>query len=123
MLHRCVVPSIQGPPGFGRLPGVSWPGLKVSPGRLLQDRIVDREIRDDFAKSDILEFNLFQAFGLIHAKAAKFLAPAVVGNVGNLQLATHFGEGHTLGKQDFRFPKLSYDLFRGILPSTQFSLL
>ena len=51
-------------------------GLEVSPGSLLKDELVQRQIRDRFAQPAILELKLLQPFYLFDLQAAKFLAPA-----------------------------------------------
>jgi hypothetical protein len=123
MLHRCIVPSISGPPGFGRLPGVFWPRSEVFPGRLLQNGIVDGEIRNHSSKAGVLQFALFQAFGLIDPKSSLLFTPPVIGDVGSLQLPAYRDQRHTLCQKNLGFAKLCNDLFRGILLATHFSLL
>ena len=66
------------PLAHGRLPGVSLPGSEVSPGRLLQDRLIQDQIGDEFLESRVLLFQLLQPIGLVYPQTAEFLPPSVV---------------------------------------------
>src|ERR1051325_4804169 len=53
-------------------------GLVVSPGSLLQDQLVQRQVRDGTAKPAVLRLKFLQAPYLVALQAAELLAPAVI---------------------------------------------
>ena len=87
--------------GVGALPRGVWPGSEVSRGHLLQDAIVQREVRDESFPSCILLFQPLQPVGLIHAQPAVFLLPARVGLLGEAELATRVDHGEPFTQLNF----------------------
>src|SRR4029077_16242956 len=58
-------------------------GLVVSPGRLLQDQLVQGQIRHRTAKPGVLRLEIPQALDLVALQAAKLLAPPVISHLAH----------------------------------------
>src|SRR2546421_12888687 len=65
-------------------------GLEVSPGSLLQNELVQRQIRDRLAQPAVLELKLLQAFDLLDLQPAKLLTPGIVGHLAHTDLPDRF---------------------------------
>ena len=66
------------------------PGLVVSPDRLFQNGIIQRQIRHQFLQPAILFFQLFELPGLVCPDPTEFFAPSVVGLFTHVDLFTGF---------------------------------
>src|SRR6516165_6338409 len=86
-------------------------GLEVSPGSLLKYELVERQIRDRFAQSSILELKLLQPLYLFDLQSAEFLAPAIVGHLAHADLADRIRHALSLRCQNVNLPKLGNNLF------------
>src|SRR5262249_27545608 len=53
-------------------------GLEVSPGGLLQNELVQRQIRDGLAQPAVLELKVLQALHLPSFQPAELLAPPII---------------------------------------------
>src|SRR5215467_14164363 len=61
-------------------------GLEVSPGSLLQNELVQRQIRDRLAQPAVLELKVLQALHLLDLQPVKLLTPAIVGHLAHTDL-------------------------------------
>src|SRR5262249_27635752 len=91
-------------------------GLVVSPGGLLQDQLVQRQIRHRTAKPIVLRLEILQPLDLIALQAAELLPPAVVSHLAHPDLADRFRYALTLRGQNINLPQLGDDLFRLVAP-------
>src|SRR5215472_16229632 len=62
-------------------------GLTSFPGDVLQDLLLQRQLRHQPLKLRVLLLQLLEPFGLLELEPAVFLAPPVVGLLGDLALA------------------------------------
>src|SRR5215469_5950389 len=63
-------------------------GLTSFPGDVLQDLLLQRQLRHQPLKLRVLLLRLLEPFGLLELEPAVFLAPPVVGPLGDLALAS-----------------------------------
>jgi len=94
------------------LPGVSLPGLPVSPGGFLQDSVVHGEVCHQLLQPGVLLLQLLKPLGLIHPKAAVLFSPVVIGLFANPDLTARLQEALPLCLQNICFPELRNDLLR-----------
>src|SRR5215207_10328112 len=66
-------------------------GLEVSPGSLLQDQLIEGQVRNRSAQPRVLSLEILQSLDLIALKPAKLLAPAVVRDLRNPNRAYRVG--------------------------------
>ena len=62
-------------------------GLEVSPSGLLQNELVQCQIRDRLAQSAVLELKILQALHLLGLQPAKLLAPPIIRHLAHPDLA------------------------------------
>jgi hypothetical protein len=86
-------------------------GLEVSPGSLLKNELVQRQIRDRLAQTAVLELSSFNRFTLFDLQSAKFLAPAIIGHFAHANLADRFRYALSLRRHNINLPKLGDNLF------------
>src|SRR5262249_29378173 len=91
-------------------------GLVVSPGCLLQDQLVQRQIRHRTAKPIVLRLEILQPLDLVALQAAELLPPPVVGHLAHPDRADRFRYALTLRGQNINLPQLGDDLFRLVAP-------
>src|SRR5262249_3404943 len=91
-------------------------GLVVSPGGLLQDQLVQRQIRHRTAKPIVLRLEILQPLDLVALQAAELLPPAVVSHLAHPDRADRFRYALTLRGQNINLPQLGDDLFRLVAP-------
>src|SRR5262249_28586314 len=91
-------------------------GLVVSPGCLLQDQLVQRQIRHRTAKPIVLRLEILQPPDLVALQAAELLPPPVVGHLAHPDRADRFRYALTLRGQNINLPQLGDDLFRLVAP-------
>src|SRR4051812_264986 len=89
-------------------------GLKVSPGRLLQDQLVEREVGNGFAQARILGLHLLHALDLARLQPAVLLAPAVIRDLGHPDGADRVRHRGSLCDQHIDLAQLGHDLFGGM---------
>ncbi len=89
-------------------------GSEVSRGGFLRDRVVKRLLGQQLLESRILLLELFQTLGLVHPKATVLLPPAIVGLLGDPELAHHVARRRALGQLDLGLPQLPDDLLRRV---------
>src|SRR3954471_2256521 len=53
-------------------------GLEVSPSSLLQNELIQRQIRNRLTQSAVLELKVLQALHLLRLQPAKLLAPPII---------------------------------------------
>src|SRR5262249_36848697 len=87
-------------------------GLEVSPGSLLQNELVQRQIRDRLAQPAVLELKLLQALDLLDLQPAKLLTPTIVGHLAHTDLPDRLRHALALRDQNIHLPQLRDDLFR-----------
>src|ERR1700756_965015 len=86
-------------------------GLEVSPGSLLQNELVQRQIRDRLAQPAVLELKLLQALDLLNLQPAKLLTPAIVGHLAHTDLPNRLRHALALRDQNVDLAQLRDDLF------------
>src|SRR5262249_45816696 len=62
-------------------------GLEVSPGGLLQNELVQRQIRDRLAQPAVLELKVLQALHLLGLQPAELLAPPIIRHLAHPDLS------------------------------------
>src|SRR5665811_2034177 len=87
-------------------------GSVVSPGDLLQNELVERQIRDCPAKPGVLCLKILQPLHLLGLEPSKLLAPAIVRNLAYADLADRIGNALALRDQDIDLPQLRDKLLR-----------
>jgi hypothetical protein len=71
-------------------------GLEVSPGCLLQNELVQRQVGDRLAKTGILRLELLQALDLLSFQPAVLLPPPIIGDLAHTDLADRVSDILTL---------------------------
>src|ERR1044071_3659551 len=87
-------------------------GSVVSPGRLLQDQLVEGQVRHRAAQPGVLGFKLLQAFYLVALQPTELLTPAVIRNLADTNRTDRLGHPLTLRGQNINLPQLGNDLLR-----------
>src|SRR5262249_12634830 len=87
-------------------------GLEVSPGGLLQNELVQRQIRDCLAQPAVLELKVLQALHLLGLQPAELLPPPIIRHLAHPDLADCVHHVLTLRDQNIDLPQLRDDLFR-----------
>src|SRR5262249_38071091 len=87
-------------------------GLEVSPGGLLQNELVQRQIRDGLAQPAVLELKVLQALHLLGFQPAELLAPPIIRHLAHPDLADCVRYVLALRDQNIDLPQLRNDLFR-----------
>src|SRR5207244_11427529 len=91
----------------------------VSPSRLLQDQLVQRQVRHRTTKPSVLRLEILQALDLVALQAAELLAPAVIRHLAHPDRTDRLGHALALRGQNINLPQLGDDLFRLVtLPSS-----
>ncbi len=80
---------------------VSLTGLKVSPGCLLQDRDIKRQVSHQLLQPAVLFLQLFEPFGLLYPHTTVLSTPAVIGLFRDAYLPAGFCGGGSLTDEDF----------------------
>src|SRR5208283_3455157 len=89
-------------------------GLEVSPGSLLQNELVQRQVRDRPAQTGILLLELLQALHLVGLEPAVLLPPPIIGDLAHADLADRVSDVLALRDQHINLPQLRNDLFRRV---------
>src|SRR5262249_17827219 len=87
-------------------------GLEVSPGGLLQNELVQRQIRDCLAQPAVLELKVLQALHLLGLEPAELLAPPIIRHLAHPDLADCVHHVLALRDQNIDLPQLRNHLFR-----------
>src|SRR5262249_45969934 len=87
-------------------------GLEVSPGGLLQNELVQRQIRDCLAQPAILQLKVLEALHLLALQPAKLLAPPIIRHLAHPDLTDCIHHVLALRDQNIDLPQLRDDLFR-----------
>src|SRR5690606_24575554 len=85
-------------------------GSEVSPRSLRQDQLVQCQISHRLAKPFVLLLELLQLPELVTAHAAILLAPPVIRQLRNADLANRIRHRHPLAAHNFNLPKLRDNL-------------
>ena len=95
---------------------VSGTGSEVSLGRLLQDRVIQRDISHQSLQPDVLLLQFLESPGLLDPHATVLSAPAIVSVVGHAKLSAGFGNRTALAQQDLSLPMIcsAVNVFLGI---------
>jgi len=96
--------------GSDRLPDAFWPGSEVSPGCLLQNQNIHREIRYHSLQPSILLLYLLESFSLVYSKPTELLTPFIICLFRYREPTAGFCKGLSLPLENLRFPKLRDDL-------------
>src|SRR5260370_38951073 len=87
-------------------------GLEVSPGSLLQNELVQRQIRDRLAQPAVLELKVLQALHLLALQPTELLAPPIIRHLAHPDLADCVHHVLALRDQNIDLPQLRNALFR-----------
>src|SRR5205814_9967330 len=90
-------------------------GLLISQGRLLQDQLVQRQIRYRTAKPGVLRLEILQTLDLVALQPAKLLPPSVIRHHAYPDRADRLRHALALLGQIINLAQLGDDLFR-LLP-------
>ena len=93
-------------------PGSFWPGLEIFPDGLLQNRVIQRQMRHDLLQPGVFRFQFLQPMGLIDSHAAIFFSPTVISLFRNGYFSTDLSNRRALPNKHFGLSDLSDDLFR-----------
>src|SRR5215204_1270444 len=85
-------------------------GLEVSPGCLLQNQLVQRQVGNRSAQPRVLSLESLQSLDLVALEPAKLLAPAVVRNLRNPNRAYRLGNALPLRHQHIHLAQLRNNL-------------
>ena len=85
-------------------------GLRSFPSGLLQDELVEREIRDSPAQPRVLGLKVLQSLDLLAFEPAVLVAPAIVRHLRDTDGADSIRDGLPLGEQDIDLAQLGDDL-------------
>src|SRR5215468_4796495 len=86
-------------------------GLEVSPGGLLQNELVQRQIGNRLAQPAVLELKVLQALHLLGLQPAELLAPPIIRHLAHPDLADGVHHVLALRDQNIDLPQLGNDLF------------
>src|SRR5262249_10219670 len=86
--------------------------LEVSPGGLLQNELVQRQIRDGLAQPAVLELKVLQALHLLGFQPAERLAPRILRHLTHPYRADCIPHVLALRDENIDLPQLRDDLFR-----------
>src|SRR5262249_30993435 len=87
-------------------------GLEVSPGGLLQNELVQRQIRDGLAQPPVLELKVLQALHLLGFQPAELLAQPIIRHLAHPHLSYCVPYVLAMRDQNIDLPQLRNDLFR-----------
>ena len=87
-------------------------GLEVSPGSLLQNELIKRQIGNSPAKSVVLCLEILQPLHLISFEPTELLAPAIVRDLAHTNLADRVNNALALRDQNVNLPQLRDNLLR-----------
>src|ERR1700719_3162330 len=87
------------------------PRSVVSPCRLLQDQLVQCQVRHRAAQPGVLRFQVFEALYLVALQPAELLAPAVIRHLADTDRADSLGRALALRRQNINLPQLRDNLF------------
>jgi len=83
-----------------------------TPGGLLQDQLVQRQVGDGLPKTLILSLEPLEFLQLVGSHSAILLAPSVTGLLGDAHLADRIHSLHSLADKHVNLPQLLNNLFR-----------
>src|ERR1700722_7467465 len=98
-------------------------GLEVSPCRLGEDHLVQRQIRDCASKPGVLRLQVLQLANLVALQPAKFLTPPIIRDFGDADRANRVSNSLSLRNQHVHLSQLRDDLFRLMALSRHLVLL
>ena len=98
-----------------RSSAVAAQGSEVSPCSLLQDQLVERQIRDRTAKPAILLLKVLHPSRLVRLQTAIFFPPPIVGLLADRDPPTRFRSRCPLRQNDLRLTQLANNLLRLVL--------
>ena len=87
-------------------------GLEVSPGSLIQDQLVQRQVRNGSSEPLILLLKTFEFPQLSRPHATILLAPSIKRLLRNLDFPDRINPRHPLTNEHINLAKLRHDLFR-----------
>lgn len=90
-------------------------GSGVSPGGLLEDELVQGEIRDRSAQPRVFSLKLLQALGLRDVQAPVLLAPVLAADLAYANRPCHLGYLLALAEQNVGLAQLGDDLLGAVL--------
>ena len=113
-LRRCGVPRQAVPYGYDRYSTAVARGSVVSPGGLLQDKLVESEIGDRTTKPRILLLKVFHPTRLIGLQTAILLAPTVIGLLADRQPPARIRCRPALRQHNLGLTQLADNLLRRV---------
>ena len=90
-------------------------GLRSSPGSLLQNELIQRQIGNSLGQSAVLELKVLQALHLLGLQPTELLPPPIICHLAHPDLADCLHYVLALRDQTIDLPQLRYDLFRTAL--------
>src|SRR5262249_20128266 len=87
-------------------------GLEVSPGGLLQNELIQRQIGNRLAQPAVLQLKVLQALHLFGLHPAELLTPPIIRHLAHADLADCVHHVLALRDQNIDLPQLRNDLFR-----------
>src|SRR5262249_49765801 len=87
-------------------------GLEVSPSSLLQNQLIQRQIRNRLAQPAVLELKVLQPLHLLDLQPTELLAPPIIRHLAHADLADCVHHVLALRDQNIYLPQLGDDLFR-----------
>src|SRR5215472_6771969 len=87
-------------------------GLEVSPGGLLQNELVQRQIGNRLAQPAVLELKVLQALHLLGLQPTELLPPPIIRHLAHPDLTDCIYHVLALRDQNIDLPQLRDDLFR-----------
>src|SRR5262245_20615062 len=95
-------------------------GLEVSPGGLLQNELVQRQIGNRLAQPAVLELKVLQALHLLGLQPAELLAPPIIRHLAHPDLADCVRHGLSLRDQNFGLSQIRNNVLRHVSDSCLF---
>src|ERR1019366_4280292 len=125
VMYRCVpltaptagthaAPTTDAAPGHALPRNVAVQGLEVSLRHLLQNLLLQRQIRHQPPQASVFLLQLLHPACLFQLQTAVFLAPAIVGLFGDALFPARLPGGLVVGYFDFDLPQDRDDLFRTV---------
>jgi hypothetical protein len=116
---------LRGPESHSSAPrsAVGALGLEVSLGGLFQTQFIKGEVGNDPLQAGVLPLQVFEPLDLIHLEAAVFVAPTIVGLLGDTERTADVSHGLSLTQGNLGFTQCGEDLFDGVTKTWHAGLL
>src|SRR3546814_1569390 len=108
---------------LGRCSAAAVRGSEVSPGGLLQNELVQRQIRNRAPKPQVLLLQILHPASLIRLQTTILLAPAIIGLLADRDPPAGLGGRAALAQHNLHLTQLPDDLLGLVLPRRHSSSL